>query len=89
MRHNSAHGENVMTCCHGVHQLPPHSWPTGASSVPSVIARFLRALLDPEPVRDQRDELPVGGLVIQRAHVLAERLVEGLRVQRTLQGIKE
>ena len=89
MRHNSAHGAVAQTWCHGVHQLPPHSWPTGASSVPSVIARFLRALLDPEPVRDQRDELAVGGLVVQAAHVLAERLVQGLMVQRTLQEIKE
>ena len=64
MRHNSAHGAVAQTWCHGVHQLPPHSWPTGASSVPSVIARFLRALLDPEPVRDQRDELAIGGLKI-------------------------
>ena len=50
---------------------------------------LLRALLDPEPVRDQRDELAVGRLVIQTAHVLAEGLVEGLKVQRMLQGIKE
>ena len=39
---------------------------------------FSRALLDPQPVRDERDELAIGRLVVQAAHVLAERLIQRL-----------
>lgn len=44
----------------------------------SIIPGFSGGFPDPQPVGDQRDELSVGGLVVETAHVLAEGLVQRL-----------
>ena len=49
----------------------------------------LGGLLDPQSVAHQRDKLPIRRLIVKTAHISAERLVKRLRVQKTLQGIKE
>lgn len=41
-----------------------------------MLVPLLRRPIHAEPIRDQRDELAVGRLIIQRTDVLAERLVQ-------------
>ena len=53
-------------------------WPTIHAQMIGPFSWFLCALANPQPVGNQRDELPVGGLVVQRADVPAERLVQRL-----------